>query len=102
MILLQINGMDVNSELIRDAASEYPFDAQAVLYLPPFHGYRDAPNPTTQKIRDARDRIVAQLEQDYPVTIETFTAEEQDAIMRERFTNPETGEVNLPDWYDSP
>ena len=99
MILLRIRGIDVDSELIRDAAADYPFESEAVLYLGQYHGYRDAPNTTTQDMIDQRDAIVSDLEAEYPVTIETFTAEEQEQILKERYTNSNTGEVNWPDWY---
>jgi len=99
MILLKIKGMDVDSVLIREVAKDYPFDSQSVLYLGQYHGYRDAPNPTTQEIIDQRDAIVSDLEAAYPVTIETFTAEEQEQILKERYTHPDTGEVDWPDWY---
>jgi hypothetical protein len=99
MILLRIRGMDVDTKLIRDAAEDYPFDSQAVLYLGDYHGYRDAPNPVSQDVIDQRDRIVSELENAYPVVIETFTAQEQQAILRERYTDRETGEVTWPDWY---
>jgi len=99
MILLKIRGMDVDSQLIRDAAADYPFSSESVLYLGKYHGYRDAPNPTTQSVMDQRDQIVADLEAEYPVSIETFTAQEQEAILRDRFTDPDTGEVVWPEWY---
>jgi hypothetical protein len=99
MLLFRIRGMDVDSELIREAAADYPFDAQAVLYLGQYHGYRDAPNPVSQDVIDQRDQIVADLEAAYPVVIETFTAAEQEAILRDRHTDPETGEVTWPEWY---
>jgi len=99
MILLKIYGVDVDSQLIRDAAADYPFDSESVLYLGQYHGYRDAPNPTTQDVIDQRDAIVSDLEAEYPVTIETFTAQQQEQIIKERYTDPQTGDVNLPDWY---
>jgi hypothetical protein len=99
MILLKIHGIEVTSELIRQAAQGYPFDSEAVLYLGQYHGYRDAPNPTTQDVIDQRDAIVSDLESEYPVTIETYTAEEQEQILKGRYTDPETGAVNWPDWY---
>lgn len=99
MILVKIHGMDPSTELIRQAAEQYPFDSQAVLYLGQYHGYRDAPNPVTKEVIDARDSIVAELEDQYPVTIETYTAEEQEQILAERYTDRETGDVQWPDWY---
>jgi hypothetical protein len=101
MILLKIRGMDVSSELIRQAAANHPFDSQAVLYLGDYHGYRDAPHPETQDVKDERDQIVSDLEANYPVSIDTFTAQEQHNIMVDRYTNQD-GDTNLPDWYSNP
>jgi len=53
----------------------------------------------SQDVIDQRDQIVADLEAAYPVVIETFTATEQEAILRDRYTDPETGEVTWPEWY---
>lgn len=99
MILMQIRGIQVDSQLIRNAANDYPFNSESVLYLGQYHGYRDAPNPTTQDVIDQRDKIVSDLEVEYPVTIKTFTAEEQEQILKDRYTDSETGDVNWPDWY---
>jgi len=89
--------MSVDSKLIREAAQNYSFDSQSILYIGEYVGYKDAPNPQSKEVKRQRDEIISELEQEYPVTIEKFNTREQHEIMIDQFK-----EGDLPDWYDGP
>jgi len=101
MILIRVRGMDVTSEIVREAAKSRSFDSTSIVYMGDYIAYRDAPNPTTQTVKDMRDSIISDLELSYPVTIETFTATEQHDIMVDYHTD-RNGDLHLPDWYSQP
>jgi hypothetical protein len=103
MILIRIIGMDPDSDTVRQAAESYGLNSDAIIHVGKYIGYRDAPNPTTDAVRAARDKIVSDIEADYPVTVETVSAAEQDRIIAARnyFPDAESGPTFAwPSWYE--